>query len=155
MSAGLVTRFFRRVIFLRLAVLALLFSFSTGFTELFQGGNIRPVAIQPLRDQPARLTMLHNGTPVKGGTLVALIVNFDGQNLTVSSSMLSAQGPVAGNIGAFLDGRLEPYQYRFFEVRNRSGKVLGYLLMHREQVDNHFLYGDKNVFIEPVEVETP
>ena len=135
--------------------LAIIFSFTTGFAELFQGGNLRPVAIQPLRDQPARLTMLHNATPVKGGTLVAVIVNFEGQNLTVSSSRLSPDGPVAGNIGAFLDGRLEPYRFRFFEVRNRSGKILGYLLMHRERVDNHFLYDDKNVFIEPMEVETP
>lgn len=154
MFAGLFTPLMR-YIFPKFTVLVIIFSVTTGFAEFFQGGKMRPVAIQHLRNQPAQLTLLHNGTPIKGGTLVAVIVNFKGQNLTVSSSKLSSEEPIASNIGSFLDDRLEPYQFHFYEVRNRSGKVLGYLLMHRERVDSHFLYGDKNVFIEPVEVETP
>lgn len=139
----------------RLTALALVFSFTAGFTGLFPPGPIRPVSSKRFLDRPARLTMLHNATAVRGGSLVAVIVNFDGYDLAVTSNQLTAETTVQGTVRKFLDATPEPYHYDLFEVRNQAEKILGYLLMHGERVESTFLYNDKEVFIDVVEVLTP
>jgi hypothetical protein len=139
----------------RLTSLALVFSFTAGFAGLFPPGPIRPVPIKPFLDRPARLTMLHNVTVVRGGSLVAVIVDFDGYDLAITSTQITAETIVQGTVRNFLDATPEPYFYDLFEVHNKAGEILGYLLMHGERIESTFLYNDKEVFIDVVEVLTP
>lgn len=138
-----------------LVCVAALFFVTTGFSGLIPPGLIRPVALEPFLDRLARLTMLHNSTPVRGGTLVAVIVDFEGYGLAVTSTRLTAEPSIRGTVGKLLAGKREPHHYDLFEVRNRAGRILGYLLMHGERVESYFLDNDKEVFIDVAEVLTP
>ena len=140
---------------LRLAGLAIVFSLTSGFVGIFGKNPIHPISIEPFLDKPARLTELHNSTDVRGGSLIAVIVDFGGKNLAVTSSRLTPGPARQQTLRDFLATRLHPQNYDLYEVENKNGDQLGYLLMNEERVANYFLFDDRTVFIEPVEVFTP
>jgi hypothetical protein len=127
----------------------------SGFSGLFGKNPIHPIPIAPFLDRPARLTELHNSTAVRGGSLIALIVDFGEKRVAVTSSRLSPGPAHQQTLRDFLATRRKPQNYDLFQVENKKGDQLGYLLMNGERVDNYFLFDEQTVFIAPVEVLTP
>ena len=66
---------------LGLAGLLCIFFATAGFSELFGGSPLRPIKMGPYLDRPATLIIAHSVTPVRSGTLVGAIINFQGQKL--------------------------------------------------------------------------
>ena len=130
-----------------LAALFISFAVLSGFQGLFGVSPITPVALGPFIDKPARLTVVRLTTPVHGGTLAAVVVNFKGQNLKVDSSNMHIQRPFQGTPRQVMGHAVEAQHFRFSEVKNKNGKILGYLLVRRGRVIGSYLENDDSLFL--------
>lgn len=113
---------------LGLAGLLFIFFAATGFSELFGKSPLQPIEMGPYLDRPATLIVAHSVTPVRSGTLVGAIINFKGQKLRGSSNNIVFQAPVPGTVRDVLESSFKPYLFTFYEVTDKSGITLGYLL---------------------------
>ena len=113
---------------LGLGGLLCIFFAATGFSGLFGEDSLRPIKMDPYLDRPATLIVGHSVTPVRSGTLVGAIVNFQGQTLRGSSNNIVFNAPVPGTVRDILELSFKPYLFTFYEVRDKSGATLGYLL---------------------------
>ncbi len=139
----------------RLLALVVIAALSTGFAGLFGGGPFRAVDDKPFLDKPGRLTVFRLTTPHHEGTLSAVIVNFGGQALRGESVNLVNAGTGAGSIREFITSDPEPFQFNFFEVRDRGGKTLGYLLTHDVRLEGYYLGEDGAVVLDAYEPARP
>ena len=138
-----------------LAALFMSFAALSGAESIFGVSPITPVALGPFIDKPARLTVARLTTPVEGGTLAAAVVNFKGQNLKVDSSNMNIEAPFQGSIRQVMGDAIEAFHFSLSEVKNKNGKILGYLLVRRGRVIGSYLENDGSLFLTGEDPKTP
>jgi hypothetical protein len=116
--------------------------------------TLRPVDLGPLMNKPGRLTEAHLLADVEGGTLAAVVVNFQGQNLKAESARMDIGKPFKGTMQDIVMKDNEPYKYHLFEVKNQAGPVLGYLLVRDGRLVGQYLEKD-TVFLQGREPRLP
>ncbi len=110
-------------------------------------GPLRAIEMGPFLDRPARLTEVHLIPDVDSGTLAAVIVNFEGQNLRADSNNMNFEPTASGTLQDILAGVLERYKFDLFEVRGRDRKLLGYLLAHQYRLVGHYFENDGTLIL--------
>jgi hypothetical protein len=123
----------------RWIVIVISFLFASGFAELFGKDTLTPVQLEPFLNKVARLSEAHLMGDVDGGDLAAVVVNFEGQNLRADSGNMDIGKPYRGTLQAIVAKDLMPYKYHLFEVKNRSGPILGYLLVREGRLSGRYL----------------
>lgn len=128
-----------------------------GLEALEAGAPIRAVALPPLLDRPAELTVLHGPTPLDGysDTISAVLVNFEGQRLELRTGDLRHAPPYRGTMREFLRKAIKPASFRLFEIRGREGRTLGYLLAREFGLDGIFLDADGALIANSMPVKAP
>jgi len=115
---------------------------ATGCIGPIGEGPLRAIEMGPFLDRPARLTVVHLLSDVDSGSLAAVIVNFEGQNLRADSNNMNFEPTVTGTLQDILAGVLESYKFDLFEVRGRDRKLLGYLLAHENRLVGYYFEND-------------
>ncbi len=113
-------------------------------------GPFRAIEMGPFLDRPARLTVVRLISDVDRGTLAAVIVNFEGQNLRADSINMNFEPTVTGTLQDILAGVFERYKFDLFEVRGRDRKLLGYLLAHQNRLAGHYFENDGTLILQGV-----
>ena len=131
--------------------LIFIFFFASGFTGLFGRGPLQAVRPEPFLDRAGRLTMLHLTGPYDGGTLAAVVVNFEGQNLTAKSGNMNIKKPLQGKLRELINDANELFNFNLFEVKNQNGILLGYLFARERRLVGQYLENETLVLagIEP------
>ena len=129
----------------RWIIIVISFLFASGFGGLFGKDTLTPVHLDPLLNKVARLSEAHLMGDVDGGDLAAVVVNFEGQNLETDSGNMDIGKPYRGTMQAIVAKDLMPYKYHLFEVKNRSGPILGYLLVREGRLAGRYL--EKNTIV--------
>ena len=135
-------KFVRRLGALSLAALA---GGCAGLEALEAGAPIRAVALSPLLDRPAELTVLTGPGLLDGynDPIGAVLVSFEGQRLALRSGTLRQAPPYRGTMREFLGTTVVPGSFRLYEVRGKDGRTLGYLLAREHAFENVFLDEDE------------
>ncbi len=123
----------------RWIVIVISFLFASGFGGLFGKDTLTPVHLKPLLNKVARLSEVRLVGDVDGGDLAAVVVNFEGQNLKADSGNMDIGKPYRGTMQAVVEKDFKPYSYHLFEVKNRSGLILGYLLVREGRLVSRYL----------------
>lgn len=125
--------------------------------SLEAGAPIRPVALSPLLDRPARLTVLHSPTPLDlyGNTVSAVLVHFEDQRLPLRSGNLRPAPSFRGTMREFLARAAMPRSFHLLEARGKGGRTLGYLLVREHGLENLFLDENEALIANAMPVKTP
>ena len=102
----------------------------------------------PFLDRRVRLTVVRLISDVDSGTLAAVIVNFEGQNLRADSINMNFEPTVTGTLQDILAGVLESYKFDLFEVRGHDRKLLGYMLVHQNRLVGHYFQNDGTFILQ-------
>ena len=71
--------------------------FLYGFGGLFGVSPVTPVKLEPYLDKVGSLSIARLTTPVDGGTIAAVIINFEGHRLTADSTNMEIEKPYRRN----------------------------------------------------------
>ena len=135
-------------------IIAALFLFGCG--GLLGVSPIRPVALEPFLDKNGRLTVVRLTTPVDGGTLAAVVVNFKDQRLKADSANMNIEAPFQGSPREVIgDDEIEAFHFRLSEVKNEDGKLLGYLLVREGRLVDSYLDNNETLVLTGEEPKTP
>ena len=143
-------RFSRRTC-LKIFTLIFILFFASGFTGLFGRGPLQAVKLEPFLDRAGRLSEVHLTGPYVGGTLAAIVVNFEGQNLTADSGDMNIEKPFQGTLRNIINDEIERFNFTLFEVKNRNGIILGYLLAREGRLVGQYLENETLILtgVEP------
>ena len=135
----------------KIFILIFILFFASGFTGLFGRGPLRAVRPEPFLDRAGRLTMVHLTGPYAGGTLAAVVVNFEGQNLRAESGNMNIKKPFQGKLRELINDANELFNFTLFEVKNQNGKLLGYLFARERRLVGQYLENETLVLsgVEP------
>lgn len=138
-----------------LAALFMSFAVLSGAESIFGVSPITPVASEPFIDKNARLTVVRLTTPVEGGTLAAVVVNFKDQNLKADSSNMNIEAPIQGSLRQVMGDSIEAFHFSLSEVKNNNGKILGYLLVRTARLADSYLDENESLVLTGEEPKMP
>ncbi|MFC1491603.1 hypothetical protein ACFLQ0_03330 [Nitrospinota bacterium] len=134
----------------RFTLLVALTAAAAGFTALLPGGLFRPVEFAPFLDRPAQTIKIRTIETVPGSNsnLVAVVLNYEGQNLRVESGNLLIDPGGSGTLREVLEREPELHEFHFYEVRNIEGRTEGYLLAREGWMEFIALEKNGRLFLE-------
>ena len=107
-----------------------------------------PIDEKLILDRPAWITV-YEGIPQPGAdTLGVAIVNFEGQNLRAQGLHLGQSKTFRGTVRDLHAILNEPWKCDHFEVRDDSGKVLGYAITHQNLVKGLTVHNPDLLLVE-------
>ena len=121
--------------------------FLYGFGGLFGVSPVTPVKLEPFLDKVGKLTIARLTTPVDGGTLAAVVINFEGHHLTADSANMEIEKSFQGSPREVIGDEIEAFHFRLSEVKNNNGKILGYLLVREGRLADSYLEKNETIFL--------
>ena len=129
--------------------------FLYGFGGLFGVSPVTPVKLEPYLDKVDSLSIARLTTPVEGGTIAAVIINFEGHRLTADSTNMEIEKPYRGKPRNIVEDDVEPYKYSLSEVKNKNQKILGYLMIREGRLAGQYLDNDASLDLTGEEPKLP
>ena len=139
----------------RFAFLLIAALFLYGFGGLFGVSPVTPVKLEPYLDKVGSLAIARLATPVEGGTLAAVIINFEGHHLTADSANMEIEKSFRGKPRDIVEKDVEPYKFRLSEVKNKNQKILGYLMVREGRLAGQDLNNNESLFLTGEEAKLP
>jgi len=129
--------------------------FLYGFGGLFGVSPVTPVRLEPFLDKVGKLTIARLIAPVEGGTLAAVVINFEGHHLTADSANMYIEKPLQGSPREVIGDEIEAFHFRLSEVKNNNGKILGYFLVREGRLEGQYLDNDETLVLTGEEPTLP
>ncbi|MBT3350275.1 MAG: hypothetical protein HOC91_07925 [Nitrospinaceae bacterium] len=108
-----------------------------GFTGNFPTGLFHSLEVNSYLNRNARITKIKAHSPIFGSLsdLAAVVVNYEGHTLHLKGNNLTIDPTKPDTLLEIIENEPESYRFSFFEVKNLSGKTMGYLFARDEWLE--------------------